>query len=67
MLEHTSERSEVTETERRETMIENFASLALEGMYPTKQDIQDGLAYIEGRVTLEELLAKTLEPFRHGR
>jgi len=57
----------MTEAERRETLIDNFASLALEGMYPTERSIRDALAYIEGRATLEELLTKRLEPYRHGR
>ena len=37
---------------------EAFASLALEGMYPTPQDISDALEYIDGRVTIEESIAQ---------
>ena len=51
----------MTETERRETLIDTFASWALEGMYPTDSDIEDGLAYIEGRITLEEIRARALD------
>jgi len=54
----------MNETQRRETLIDTFASLALEGMQPSPRDIEDGLAYIEGRVTLQQIIDRVLEPYR---
>jgi len=54
------------EARRRETLVDTFASLALEGMRPSPRDIEDGLAYIEGRVTLEQIIDGVLEPYRRG-
>lgn len=37
-------------------MIDNFASLALEGLVATPEDLDQAWEYITGQATLEELL-----------
>jgi len=49
----------VDESERRRTVIETFASLALEGLHPTTENLNDAWDYIEGNKTLEQILVET--------
>lgn len=56
---------DLTEQEqRRETLTETFASLALEGMYPTNDDLAYARAYISGETTLEDIIQETVERYR---
>lgn len=55
---------EMSEKERRETVLDTFASWQLEGMEPDAQDVQDAKDYIAGRATLDEILERTLARFR---
>jgi len=52
---------------RRESVIDNFASLALEGLVATPEDLNQAWEYITGQATLDELLerlhADGLSPF----
>ncbi|MCL1800657.1 MAG: antitoxin VbhA family protein [Promicromonosporaceae bacterium] len=54
---------ELTESERRETLIDTFASWALEGMYPSAEDIALGREYIAGNITPAEIIAQTLAKY----
>ncbi|MBE1875735.1 hypothetical protein IHE71_08430 [Myceligenerans sp. TRM 65318] len=48
-------------------MLETFVSLRLEGMEPDAEDIQSARDYVAGRVTLDEILQRTLANVaRHG-
>ncbi|MDO5533438.1 MAG: antitoxin VbhA family protein [Propionibacteriaceae bacterium] len=50
--------------ERRRSVTETFASWALEGMYPSDADRAYAHAYVDGNMTLDEIIAETLEPYR---
>ncbi|WP_349826726.1 antitoxin VbhA family protein [Brevibacterium litoralis] len=52
--------------ERRDLVIDTFASLALEGMEPTRRDLDEALEYIEGRVTIAELIERAKEQYGVG-
>jgi hypothetical protein len=49
---------------RRESLIDTFASWALEGMEPTAEDIRLGREYIAGRITPAEIVQQTLDAYR---
>lgn len=49
-------KNESTPGSRRETLTEAFASWALEGMYPDEQDLRYARAYIDGEMTLDEII-----------
>lgn len=55
---------ELTESERRETLTETLASLALEGMYPSEQDLTYARGYIAGEMTLEQIREQALGKYR---
>lgn len=50
---------EMSETERRETLTDTFASFALDGMYPTPLDLSYAREYIAGRISLEQIIEET--------
>jgi len=49
----------VNESERRRTVIETFASLALEGLIASEEDLANAWEYIIGEKSLEQILAET--------
>jgi hypothetical protein len=55
----------VNQKQREETLIDNFASLALENMAPTEHDIELGRAYIDGRMTPEAIVEDAKKRY-HG-
>lgn len=46
--------------QRRELTIDTMASWALEGMEPDRETVGAINAYLDGRMTLEELIAKAV-------
>ena len=46
---------------RRESLIDTFASWALEGFRPSAQDIELGQAYIDGTLTPDQIIQITLD------
>ncbi len=55
---------ELTEEERRETLLNTFGSWALEGMYPTEEDLEYARAYIAGEQSITEMIAETVKKYR---
>lgn len=49
----------LTKDQKRELSIDTMASWALEGMEPNRQTVEDINSYIDGRMTLEEFIAKS--------
>lgn len=52
------------EQQRRESLIDTFASWALEGMEPSAADIELGRQYIAGTITPAEIIDQTLARYR---
>jgi len=55
---------ELTEDQRRESLIDTFASWALEGMEPSPEDIRLGREYIAGRLTPQEIIDQVVAAYR---
>lgn len=55
----------LTKQQRRAGVAEAFATLRLEGIHPSPAAIRDAEDYIEGRRTLDELIADVVA--RHTR
>jgi hypothetical protein len=49
---------------RHESLIDTFASWALERFVPSQQDIELGKAYLQGRMSPAEIIEKMLEQNR---
>ena len=45
--------------QKRELTIDTMASWALDGLLPDRQTVKDINAYVEGEMTLEELIEKS--------
>lgn len=56
--------TELNREERERTITETVASWSLEGMYPSERDKQLIRAYIDGEMTLTEILTATLDEYR---
>lgn len=56
----------MTGEQRRETLTDTFASLALDGMYPTEVDLSYARAYIAGQITLEATIQETVDEYRRA-
>lgn len=54
----------MTPRERYETLTDTFASFALDGMLPTVDDVALAHAYIAGDITLDQIIADTVEQYR---
>lgn len=52
----------LTDQRRRELTIDTMASWALEGMKPDRNTVDDINAYLDGRMTREEFIEKSLAP-----
>ena len=55
--------AELTEAERRESLIDTFGSWALEGMHPSPADIYYGKKYISGEMTPQEIIDGVLAEY----
>lgn len=49
----------LTGQQKRELTIDTMASWALEGMEPDRETVDEINAYLDGKVTLEEIIAKS--------
>ncbi len=49
----------LSKEQRRELSIDTMASWALEGMEPDRETVEDINAFIDGRMTREEFIAKS--------
>jgi hypothetical protein len=54
----------LTAADRHTIVVDTFASWALEGMEPTERVLALGRAFIDGSLTIDELMARVLEPYR---
>lgn len=50
----------LTQEQKRELTIDTMASWAIEGMEPTREIVEDINAYLDDRMTLQELIAKAV-------
>lgn len=48
-----------TRQQKRELAIDTMASWALSGMEPSRETVEDINAYIDGEMTLEEIIEKS--------
>jgi len=55
---------ELTEEQRRESLIDTFASWALEGLQPSAEDIRLGREYIAGNLTPEQIIEIAIAKYR---